>query len=203
MARKFTYDDDAVGKGFLMSAIEPYAYASSTGKTVRIRTAQPSDAPAIHSITVQAIAEGAYHISEPQEFTFTTEEVEPWIRQHAEHPAQLMLVAEVDDEVVGIIHFEPGARKRQAHAGELAMNVATAWREQGIGRRLLEALIAWAQNHPQIERVGLRALSINQRALHLYETVGFVEEGRRIQAIKLGPEQYADEIIMARPVKML
>ena len=81
------------------------------------------------------------------------------------------------------------------------MNVAVAQREQGVGRFLLEALIAWAERHPQIERVGLRALSINSRALHLYAAMGFVEEGRRVQAIKLGPGQYADEVIMARPVK--
>jgi RimJ/RimL family protein N-acetyltransferase len=184
-----------------MSAIEPYTCASRTGQTVLIRTAQPSDAPAIHTVTAQAIAEGAYHISEPQEFTFTTEEEETWIRQHAEHPAQVMLVAEVDDEVVGIIHFEPGVRKRQAHTGELAMNVAADWRERGVGRCLLEALIAWADDYPQLERLGLRALSINSRALHLYKAMGFVEEGRRVQAIKLGSGQYADEVIMARPVK--
>ena len=184
-----------------MSDIEAYDCATQVGRLVHIRTARPSDAPAIHAITAEAIAESAYHISEPQEFTLTTEEVEAWICQHANHPAQVMLVAEVDGEVVGIIHFEPGARKRQAHVGELAMNVATAQREQGVGRSLLEALIAWAERHPQIEGVGLRALSINSRALHLYAAMGFVEEGRRVQAIKLGPGKYADEVIMARPVK--
>jgi RimJ/RimL family protein N-acetyltransferase len=65
------------------------------------------------------------------------------------------------------------------------------------------ALIAWASDQPQIERVGLRALSINPPALHLYASVGFVEEGRRIKAIKPGPGQYADEVLMSRPVKAL
>jgi hypothetical protein len=31
--------------------------------------------------------------------------------------------------------------------------------------------------------------------------MGFVEEGRRIQAIKLAPGHYADEVLMSRPVK--
>jgi RimJ/RimL family protein N-acetyltransferase len=59
----------------------------------------------------------------------------------------------------------------------------------------------WATEHPQIERLGLHALSGNLRALHLYRAMGFVEEGRRVQAIKIGPGEYADEVIMARPVK--
>jgi RimJ/RimL family protein N-acetyltransferase len=174
-----------------------------TGWTVLIRTARPSDALAIHTITVQAIAEGGYHISEPQEFTVTLEDEEAWIRQHAERPSEAMLVAEVGKEVVGLITFEPGGRKRHAHSGELAMNVAPAWREHRVGRCLLEALIAWATDHPQIERLGLRALSTNARALHLYAAVGFVEEGRRSKAIKLEPGQYADEVLMSRPVKIL
>jgi len=184
-----------------MSVIEPYTCMSRSGQTILIRTARPSDALAIHTITAQAIAEGAYHISEPQEFNITPEDEEMWIRQHAEHPAQALLLAEVDGKVVGLIHFEPGSRKRQAHTGELAMNVAPDWREQGVGRCLLDALIAWATAYPHIERLGLRALSTNPRALHLYAAVGFVEEGRRIQAIKLAPGQYADEVLMSRPVK--
>jgi RimJ/RimL family protein N-acetyltransferase len=186
-----------------MGEIQSYTCAAKAGQKVLIRAAHSSDALAIQTITAEAIAEGAYHISEPEEFTFTIAEEEAWIRQHAEDPAQIVLVAEGDGEVVGLIHFETGARKRQAHVGELAMNVAPAWREQGIGRCLLDALIAWATSHPQIERVGLRALSINSRALHLYTSVGFVEEGRRIQAIKLGPGEYVDEVFMSRPVRVL
>jgi RimJ/RimL family protein N-acetyltransferase len=170
---------------------------------VLIRTAVASDALAIRTVTAQAIAEGDYHITEPQEFSLPLGEGERWIRQHAESQAELFLVAEVENEVVGLLHFEPGKRKRQAHTGELAMNVATAWREHGVGRCLLEALIAWATDHPQIERVGLHALSTNTRALHLYTALGFGEEGRRVQAIKLGPGRYVDEVFMSRPVKVL
>jgi predicted N-acetyltransferase YhbS len=91
-----------------MSTIEPQMYTLRTGWTVLIRTARPFDALAIHTITAQAIAEGGYHISEPQEFTVTLEDEEAWIRQHAERPSEAMLVAEVGKEVVGLIHFEPG-----------------------------------------------------------------------------------------------
>jgi RimJ/RimL family protein N-acetyltransferase len=69
------------------------------------------------------------------------------------------------------------------------MTVAAAWREQGVGRLLLQALPAWATEHPQIEKVGLRALASNERAVRLYTRVGFVEEGRRPKTIKLGPAE--------------
>src|SRR6516164_130877 len=98
-----------------MSAIEPYTCVSRSGHTILIRTARPADALAIYTITAEAIAEGPYHISEPQEFASTLEHEELWIRQHAEHPAQALLLAEVGGAVVGLVHFEPGARRRQAH----------------------------------------------------------------------------------------
>jgi len=184
-----------------MTTIEARTCTAKNGQTFVIRSARPDDALAIYTINEQALVEGSYHISEPQEFTMTVADEETWIRQHAERPADVTLVADLDGAVVGAIFFEAGERKRLSHSGELVMNVAPAWREQGVGRCLLETLIAWATQHPQIERVGLRALSTNERALHLYSRVGFVEDGRRPKAIKLGPGHYVDEVLMYRFVK--
>jgi RimJ/RimL family protein N-acetyltransferase len=181
-----------------MTTIEAHIYTAKSGQIVVIRSARPNDALAIHTITEQALMEGSYHITEPQEFTVTVTDTEAWIQQHAERPADVLLVAEVDGAVVGLIHFEAEGRKRLAHYGELAMNVASTWREQGVGHCLLAALLGWATDHPQVEKVGLRALATNERALHLYTSVGFVEDGRRLKAIKLGPGQYIDEILMSR-----
>ncbi len=30
--------------------------------------------------------------------------------------------------------------------------------------------------------------------------MGFVEEGRRVKALKLAPDRYTDEVLMSRPV---
>lgn len=161
------------------------------------------DAHSILTITEQALAEGAFHITEPQEFSMTLVDVQNWIDEHIQRPADVLLVAEVDGAVVGLIHFEAGGRRRLAHAGEFAMNVAQAWRDQGIGRCLIESLLLWATDHPQIEKVELRALATNERALHLYASLGFVEEGRRPKAIKLGPGMYIDEVNLYRFVKLI
>jgi hypothetical protein len=76
------------------------------------------------------------------------------------------------------------------------MTVAAAWRERGVGRLLLQALTAWATEHPQIEKVGLRALASNERAVRLYTRVGFLEEGRCPKTIKLGPGRSVDKVVM-------
>lgn len=57
------------------------------------------------------------------------------------------------------------------------MAVAHAWRRRGVGRQLLEQAISWtrAQN---ASKVTLEVWPHNLAARRLYETFGFVAEGR-------------------------
>ena len=70
--------------------------------------------------------------------------------------------------------------------GELTVAVHPATQGQGIGRKLFERLLDTViREHPDIMRVELITQETNQRALRLYEGVGFRREGRlagRIQA---------------------
>src|SRR5262249_44857422 len=91
--------EDCVG------TIEPQRHMTKTGKTIIIRMAAPSDAAAINAITREAFAEGTYHITEVDEFSVTPEDEAAWICRHAELPADIMLVAEAEDVVIGLIHL--------------------------------------------------------------------------------------------------
>ncbi len=70
---------------------------------------------------------------------------------------------------------DPGYGFVDAGTPELAMGVATAWRAQGVGSRLLEELIDTAR------RRGLPAVSLSvepdNRARRLYERTGFRRVG--------------------------
>jgi RimJ/RimL family protein N-acetyltransferase len=100
--------------------------------------------------------------------------------------------------VVGGLSFENGGHRRIAHRGSLGVSVRQAWRGQGIGAALIAALIAWAEASPLIEKIGLSVFADNAGAIRLYQWLGFVEEGRRSGEMKLGPGQYADEVLMCR-----
>jgi RimJ/RimL family protein N-acetyltransferase len=184
-----------------MAMIEPREFVAKTGERVLVRTGRPEDAARTLAIGKEAMEEGAYHITEGDEFTFTVAEGEDWLRRTAESPASISLVVEVNGQVEGELHLEVGTRRRMAHSVWLVMNVAQEWRERGLGTMLLTAMLDYVRAHPQIERVGLAALSSNERAIGLYEKVGFVVEGRRARAIKLGPGRYVDEVLMGAWVK--
>lgn len=184
-----------------MATIEPRTFEAKTGERVVVRAGRPEDATRLNAIGRDAMEEGAYHITEADEFTFTLAEGEDWLRRTAESPANVVLVAEVERQIEGELHLEVGTRRRLSHSGWLVMNVAREWRERGLGTVLLTTALDYARAHPQIERVGLSALASNERAIRLYEKMGFMEEGRRDRAIKLGPGRYVDEVLMGIWVK--
>jgi RimJ/RimL family protein N-acetyltransferase len=182
-----------------VATLDPQPVTLKTGEGAIVRSAVPEDAARLRAITVEAMGEGEYHITEADEFTFTVEQGAEWIAQCAAAPADLILVAEVDG-VQGSLNFEVGNRRRTRHAGWLAMSVDAGWRERGVGSALLGALLDWAERQPEIERVGLSLLAGNTRAQRLYEKLGFREEGRRERAIKIGVDRYVDEVLMGRSV---
>jgi RimJ/RimL family protein N-acetyltransferase len=59
-------------------------------------------------------------------------------------------------------------------------------------------MIDWAEANPLLEKISLAANADNENAIRLYRKFGFVEEGRRPKELKLGPNCYADDILMFR-----
>ena len=66
----------------------------------------------------------------------------------------------------------------------------------GIGRMLVNELLDWAEKNPFIEKVSLGVFSTNYRAISLYKSMGFKEEGRKIKEIRMNENEYIDDILM-------
>jgi len=112
-------------------------------------------------------------------------------------PNDHVLVAEVDGVVVGTAGLHGNANPRRAHAAGLGVSVTDTWQGKGIGRKLLTALLDIADNWLGLQRLELTAFTDNEKALALYRSLGFVEEGRlRGYALRAG--HFCDVIAMAR-----
>jgi len=61
----------------------------------------------------------------------------------------------------------------------------------------MQYLISWARDNPAIEKFELQVRSSNERAIRLYESLGFREEGRKVKRLKYGPGVYVDDVYMA------
>jgi diamine N-acetyltransferase len=67
----------------------------------------------------------------------------------------------------------------------------------GLGRSFLLEMLAWIFNRPQSHRVWLEHLIPNARAQHVYETIGFTQEGRSREAYLLPDGTRSDLSVMS------
>ena len=180
-----------------MSHIEEQPHRLRSGHQLIIRCPVVADALQLCRY-LEAIWDdpGHFNVTGPGEVRLTPEQEAAWIQDHLDVSAQLALVADVAGEIVGLLDCDAPPRRRLAHTAELGISVAAAWREQGIGRLLIEAALDWARAHPHLERVWLTVIASNARALHLYVALGFREEGRAERAVKFEDGTYADLVYM-------
>ncbi|MES2149682.1 MAG: GNAT family N-acetyltransferase [Pseudomonadota bacterium] len=89
-------------------------------------------------------------------------------------------VYEQDGRILGEIHSARTGLACFAHLlTDLTIAVAPQCQGRGVGRRLFQALLDEVlENMPHIQRIELFARDSNVRARALYESLGFIEEGR-------------------------
>lgn len=179
-----------------MSILTEQVVRAKNGRTVTIRSAVPDDAPRVlvHARTV--IAEGEFLLSTLDDFRMIEETEAAWLRMNLEDPNKLVIIAESEGQVLGVLNFHNGERKRILHQGEMGITVHRDWRDQGIGRAMMTSWLQWARENPTIEKVCLEVFANNPRAIALYTSLGFSEEGRFVRRIKMGPGSYVDTIYM-------
>jgi ribosomal protein S18 acetylase RimI-like enzyme len=160
-----------------------------------IREARPEDAPLL------AAAERAIAIvpgrlaSRPDEIE--DEAVRKKILDLADRGRGICLVAEHAGTVVGHASLERLPLAAMSHVVRLTIAVHEGHQRQGVGGALMSELLRWARSSPRVEKVELQVRSSNERAIALYRSLGFVEEGRKTRRLKFGPNEYVDDIYMA------
>lgn len=160
------------------------------GRRILLREAVPEDAEETIAIVQKIIGESDYLMLEPGEFCPSLGEQRQLLERCARSDTHLFLIAEVDGEVAGILHFQPGKRKRNAHAGEFGMSVRKKYWGMSIGRRLLQGLLQWARRTGKIRKINLRVRVDNERAIRLYRSAGFKVEGTISREFCIGGRFY-------------
>jgi RimJ/RimL family protein N-acetyltransferase len=185
----------------MMGQLPRQIHRLKTGEDIALRSACIDDAQALLDHGRAIVDEGEFFVTSPDEYIFTLEQEQDWIRQYVDDPGKLLIVGEAAGQLVGVLFLESGSRRRLAHRASLHMSVKNAWRGHGVGRILLQAAIDWATASPHIEKLGLAVFATNSRAISLYRKLGFLEEGRKPREIRFGADQYVDDVLMYRLVK--
>jgi len=144
--------------------------------------------------------DNSHMISVIEEYEQTSEQLRNWIEKILENNKEKLIVAESRGQIVGMIVFRSKSTKRLSHTRSFTAMVKKEYRNQGIGKLLIKELLNWAEHNTLIEKVSLGVLSTNQRAIELYKSMGFVEEGRKIKKVKFSDDLYVDDILMYKLV---
>ena len=135
-------------------------------------------------------------LTTPEEYTITVENEITWINGINENENSLLRIAKLSNTIIGFLFFIHNSKKKASHTGEFGVNVHPDYQGLGVGRKLVEALLEWAQQNKQIEKVVLQVFATNKNAIELYKKMGFLEEGRHVKAIKQADGTYVDILQM-------
>ncbi|MGE7954505.1 N-acetyltransferase family protein [Lysinibacillus xylanilyticus] len=167
---------------------------------IKVRVAVEEDAATMLEIQKEVLAEEDFLITTVEEFQQTIDGQKEWIQAKLANERETIFIALYEEKMVGWLMFQSPHRKRLAHTGTFGMMVLKEYRGLGIGKLLLEKIITWAEHNPYIEKISLGVFSTNERAITLYKKMGFVEEGRKINEIKLHDNEYIDDVLMYKMV---
>lgn len=154
-----------------------------------IRKAESGDAEAIAAIILPTIREGATYALDPN--MSEADALAYWMR-----PDQQTFVAEEDGVILGTYYMRPnqaGGGKHVCNCGYMTSAVATG---RGVARRMCEHSLEYARSE------GYRAMqfnfvvSTNERAVRLWQSLGFEVVGRLPAAFRHPSAGYVDAFVM-------
>jgi len=121
-----------------------------------------------------------------------------WWEGQLDDELSALFGAFIDAQLVGIVGlaFEPW-EDAQHKATLFGQFVPQAFRGQGVGEQLVQAVLSLAEQEPDIKAVELTVSASSTAALALYRRCGFEQSGLEDSAIRVGDDYY-DRVHMRR-----
>jgi ribosomal protein S18 acetylase RimI-like enzyme len=159
-----------------------------------VRRLTAGDLDALWALRLRALTDN------PEAFGATYEETvthgQARMRQRLGQGDEAFSLGAFEDTLIGMVGFRRAEGAKDRHKGFIfGMYVHPEQRERGVGRALMQELIAQVKPLPGLEQLHLAVVTTNRPACHLYRSMGFEVYGTEPRALKHG-EQYWDEDLM-------
>ncbi len=127
---------------------------------------------------------------------YSRSDLEDWIKRHSNRTDEIMwAIADRNDRCIGHVGlYKIDNRVRKA---EFAIVIGDReWWGKGLGKKATEAVVNWGFSQLNLHKVSLDVLANNDRAIHLYEGLGFCKEGV-LHDDQFRNGKYLDVVLMA------
>jgi ribosomal protein S18 acetylase RimI-like enzyme len=172
-------------------------FAARDGRDVILRAPRWSDLDDMLEFINTLVDEGAEIMATERK---TREEEIDWLSRHLsnlEKGKKVAIAAEVDGRFIGQVEVNRRSGY-SSHVGVLGIAIRDGYRDVGIGTELMREAEAQATKMG-LEVMTLEVFASNDRALHMYEKVGYRSVGCVPKAI-LKEGKYIDNVIMAKEI---
>lgn len=161
------------------------------GQVLTIRNAKREDALNLINYVNKIGGESDFLTFGENELNITLDKEEELLESHMDVDNKIYIIAEIENEIVGSLNYSGGIRQRVRHAGEFGVSVGKEYWGLGIGKELVKYLIDWAKEGNVIKKINLRVREDNERAIKLYEKLGFKKEGVITRDFCVGGKYYS------------
>jgi RimJ/RimL family protein N-acetyltransferase len=165
-----------------------------TGRPV-LRTAGPNDAEALMKLKQRLDEETSFMLLEPDERDTSIQTLARHLEEVSQSENSVVIVADRRGDLAGYVELVGGKFRRNRSTTHVVIGVLAEASGKGVGTGLLEEAKRWATARG-LHRIELNVMAHNHRAIALYERVGFVHEGRRVDCLLIDGK-FLDELSMA------
>ena len=148
------------------------------GKEAILRNGDAPDGKTVFKVFNETHAETDFLLSYPDENSFDEEKESKFLEEKTQSPNVIEIIALIDGKAVGTAGIEAiGSKYKVKHRAEMGISILKEYWGIGLGKALTEACIKCARQagYAQLE---LSVVAENERAISLYQSVGFSEYGR-------------------------
>lgn len=171
-----------------------------SGEEITIRIPEQKDAQAVLDLKRGYIKNTSTLPLTLEEYPNDLEKERQVIREYAKSENSILLVAECNNELIGNIDLTGNKRSKMSHTAMLGMGIHENWRNQGLGKILIQSAIDWAKKDSKLEIIWLDVYASNAIGYNLYEKMGFEISGTVKDFFKQG-DAYIDKVHMYQRIK--
>ena len=171
------------------------------GRKCILKPTMPEYASQMIEYLEKTSAETPFLLRNPDEVNLTLEDEKEILGRLLEDPYTIMMCAVVDGKIAGNGSISGiGSKRKICHRCSMAIALYKEFWNLGIGTAMIRYMtdlareIGWHQ-------VDLEVVAENEQAQSLYRKCGFVETGRRHNALLFDDGTYHDEILMYKSLK--